>query len=140
MPTILKILGWRLFFYSNENNEPIHIHCRKADMECKFWLDCEQFEIKEAFAYNMNNRDKREIRKITFSGSIMTLEIDGQTKSFHLENVSRVLSNASDTEKMTYEVSPSGYGIHWPLLDEDISIDGLLGIAHTSGLSEHSSI
>ena len=58
----------------------------------------------------------------------MTLEIDGQIKSFHLENVSRVLSSASDSEKMTYEVSPSGYGIHWPLLDEDISIDGLLGI------------
>jgi len=29
-----------------------------------------------------------------------------------------------------YEFSPSGYGIHWPLIDEDISMDGLLGIAH----------
>ena len=26
---------------------------------------------------------------------------------------------------------PSGYGIHWPLIDEDLSIDGLLGIVHT---------
>ncbi|MBF0567096.1 MAG: DUF2442 domain-containing protein, partial [Nitrospirae bacterium] len=29
-----------------------------------------------------------------------------------------------------FEISPSCYGIHWPLLDEDISIDGLLGIVH----------
>ena len=24
-----------------------------------------------------------------------------------------------------------GYGIHWPVLDDDLSIDGLLGIVHT---------
>ncbi|MFZ4524578.1 MAG: DUF2442 domain-containing protein [Chlorobium sp.] len=35
---------------------------------------------------------------------------------------------ASETKRKTFEVSPSGYGIHWPLLDEDISIDALLGI------------
>jgi len=31
MPTILLIMGWRFFFYSNERNEPIHIHARKAE-------------------------------------------------------------------------------------------------------------
>ncbi|MCG6536745.1 MAG: DUF4160 domain-containing protein, partial [Syntrophales bacterium LBB04] len=30
MPTILLIMGWRLFFYANERNEPIHVHCRKG--------------------------------------------------------------------------------------------------------------
>jgi hypothetical protein len=29
MPTILQILGWRLFFYANESQEPMHIHCTK---------------------------------------------------------------------------------------------------------------
>ncbi len=33
MPTILLIMGWRLFFYANEGNEPIHVHCRKGDTE-----------------------------------------------------------------------------------------------------------
>jgi len=28
MPTILFIQGWRLFFYSNERNEPVHVHVR----------------------------------------------------------------------------------------------------------------
>jgi hypothetical protein len=66
MPTILQILGWRLFFYANEAQEPIHIHCRKAEMECKYWLDTEKFEILEAYAYNMNCKSRREIRKIIY--------------------------------------------------------------------------
>jgi hypothetical protein len=66
LPTILFILGWRLFFYANEGTEPIHIHCRKGDMECKYWLDVESFSVDEAFSYNMNSRDKREIKKIIF--------------------------------------------------------------------------
>ena len=64
MPTILQILGWRLFFYANEGDEPMHIHCRKGDMECKYWLDSEKFEISETYAYDMNNKARREIRKI----------------------------------------------------------------------------
>jgi len=39
MSTILLIHGWRFFFYSSEGSEPIHIHCQKGDMECKYWLD-----------------------------------------------------------------------------------------------------
>ncbi len=66
MPTILQILGWRLFFYSNENNEPPHIHAKKAEKECKFWLDRDVFDIEEAFSYGLSPRDKRDIRKIIF--------------------------------------------------------------------------
>jgi hypothetical protein len=66
VPTILLILGWRLFFYSNEGNEPIHVHCQKAEMECKYWLDRENYALLEAFSHNMNAVDRREIRKIIF--------------------------------------------------------------------------
>jgi len=66
MPTILQILGWRLFFYANEGNEPIHIHCKKGDMECKYWLHRDDFEISEAYGYNMKSKSRREIRKIIF--------------------------------------------------------------------------
>lgn len=67
MPTILIISGWRLYFYSNERNEPPHIHCRKGDMECKYWLDEKKFDIHEAYSYNLSSKDKREIRKIIFT-------------------------------------------------------------------------
>jgi hypothetical protein len=66
MPTILFVMGWRFFFYSNEGNEPIHIHCRKGEMEGKYWLDQENFAIEEACCYNMSKRDKREVKKIVF--------------------------------------------------------------------------
>ena len=66
MPTVLLVLGWRFFFYANEGNEPIHIHCKKGDCECKYWLDRENFDVEEAFSYNMSSRDKREVKKIIF--------------------------------------------------------------------------
>ena len=66
MPTVLLVMGWRFYFYSNEMNEPIHIHCRKAGKECKYWIDRENFDLDEAYSYNMNNKDKRQVKKIIF--------------------------------------------------------------------------
>ena len=66
MPTILLIDGWRFFFYANEGNEPIHIHCRKAEKECKYWLDVDNFDVIEGYSFNMNNKDKRIVKKIIF--------------------------------------------------------------------------
>jgi hypothetical protein len=66
MPTILVIMGWRFFFYANEGGEPIHVHCRKGDSECKYWLDRETFNLEEALAFNMSPKEKREVRQIIF--------------------------------------------------------------------------
>jgi len=52
MPTILFIRGWRFFFYANEADEPIHIHCRKAEKECKYWLDRKNFDVEEALVFS----------------------------------------------------------------------------------------
>ena len=38
MPTVLKIGPYRFFFYSNENNEPAHIHIQNNEKTAKFWL------------------------------------------------------------------------------------------------------
>lgn len=66
MPTVLYIYGWRFFFYSNEGNEPIHIHAEKGDIECKFWILVDEVDIKEAFAYNLTPAARQEARKIIF--------------------------------------------------------------------------
>lgn len=63
---MLYINGWRFFFYSNEGNEPVHIHVQKGEKECKYWLIEETFDIEQAFAYHMNNADKKEVRRIIF--------------------------------------------------------------------------
>lgn len=35
-------------------------------MECKYWLDRKNFALEEAYAYNMNSTDKRNVKKIIF--------------------------------------------------------------------------
>jgi hypothetical protein len=36
------------------------------------------------------------------------------------------LRDASKAERANYEISPAGIGIHWPDVDEDLSIAGLM--------------
>jgi hypothetical protein len=45
MPTILYVNGWRFHFYSNEGNEPMHVHATKGDAECKYWLYADRFDL-----------------------------------------------------------------------------------------------
>ena len=42
------------------------------------------------------------------------------------DQCSPALAAASEAERLNAELSPGGYGIHWPLLDEDLSVNGLL--------------
>jgi hypothetical protein len=42
------------------------------------------------------------------------------------ERCSKKLASATELQRSTVELSPGGYGIHWPLLDEDLSIPGLV--------------
>ena len=39
MPTVLRVGSYRFHFYSDEINEPPHIHVRLNDTECKFWIE-----------------------------------------------------------------------------------------------------
>ena len=57
----------------------------------------------------------------------MKMKVDGKEIVINLTKTSKRLLKASKKERETYKVSPSGYGIHWPLIDEDISVDALLG-------------
>lgn len=66
MPTILFALGWRLFFYSNEGTEPMHVHARKGDMEAKYWIIEDRFDIDEAWAHDMTPAARRELRRLVF--------------------------------------------------------------------------
>jgi hypothetical protein len=71
-----------------------------------------------------------DIQEVRFIGDSLEVTVDGAAKRFRLKDVSPLLEKANEIERETFAVSPSGYGIHWPLLDEDISINGLLGIVN----------
>jgi len=42
------------------------------------------------------------------------------------ERCSPILATATADERRRAELSPGGYGIHWPILDEDLSIGTLV--------------
>ena len=66
------------------------------------------------------------ISQIGFEKDYFILSIDNQVFRLKLSEISEKLSNATEQERNDFKVSPSGYGIHWKLLDEDLSINGLL--------------
>jgi len=39
MPTVLRWRGYRFYFFSNEGNEPPHVHIDKDENTVKYWLE-----------------------------------------------------------------------------------------------------
>ena len=39
MPTVLRIGGFRFYFYSHEPNEPPHVHVDHGEASIKVWLE-----------------------------------------------------------------------------------------------------
>ncbi len=66
------------------------------------------------------------IQSVSFEQNLICLKIDGNLIKLPLENISKKLEAANEIQRNFFTVSPSGYGIHWPLIDEDLSIDCLL--------------
>lgn len=61
MPTLLLIDGFRFFFYSNENNEPIHVHVTKGDADGKIWLEP---TIEIAYMHVFSIKEIKEIMQL----------------------------------------------------------------------------
>jgi hypothetical protein len=79
-----------------------------------------------------------QVENVSIASGMLSLVVDGKRIQRELKAVSPLLAAASEEEQQGFGVSSSGYGIHWPLLDEGISTDGLLGIAHTANLIRRS--
>ena len=71
-----------------------------------------------------------EVAVIGFRGTVLSLQIDGKAYEVDVTQYSRRLARATPAERANHEISPAGYGIHWPDLDEDLSIVGLIGVKH----------
>ena len=85
----------------------------------------------ESIMERINTKKFHLVKEVHFEDDNLCLNIDGKEYIFSLKDHSVSLLKASEDERNHFKISPSGYGIHWPMIDEDISIDGLLGIVHT---------
>jgi hypothetical protein len=60
MPTVLRIGGARFFFYSNEGEEPAHVHVEQAGAVAKFWLD----PVSLASSSRFTGRELRRLERL----------------------------------------------------------------------------
>ena len=65
-------------------------------------------------------------RDVRFEGERLVVELsDGRAIAAPLAWFPRLL-NASREERENWTIGGAGIGIHWPAIDEDLSVEGLL--------------
>lgn len=69
MPTVHRERGFRVYFWSNERNEPPHVHVESGDGYAKVWLSpvvlalsvgYSAHEVRDLLAIVRNHRDEME--------------------------------------------------------------------------------
>jgi hypothetical protein len=66
------------------------------------------------------------VEAVYFTRNSLVVDLmDGRTISAPLDWYPRLLK-ASPQERAHWKICGGGYGIHWPKIDEDLSIEGLL--------------
>lgn len=61
MPEIFRIEGYVFSFYSNEGNEPVHVHVRKAGGFAKFWVEPISLEYSQGMSPRELSRSEKLI-------------------------------------------------------------------------------
>jgi len=150
MPTVLRVGKYRFFFFSGEGNEPAHIHVDSGDDYAKFWLDPVQAVRSVGYSANELNRLRKIVVKngnysrtngmntlVTKKSIPMASEVwfdtdklyvrllDGREISAPLEWFPR-LRDATNAQRKKWRLIGRGIGIHWPDIDEDVSVESLL--------------
>ena len=70
MPTVLKIGAYRFFFFSQEGNEPPHIHIEEGDKVAKYWLN----PVEIASSVGFKSYELTKIRSLVIEHKLLFLE------------------------------------------------------------------
>ena len=60
MPTVLRIKGYRFFFFSLDSSEKPHTHVEKAEKYAKYWL----LPVELAHNRGFRSHELTEVRKL----------------------------------------------------------------------------
>jgi chitinase len=71
MPTVLRVGRFRFFLFSNEGQEPAHVHVKAGEDEAKFWLN----PVQLAANYGFNGRELKQIQRIIEEHRSQLLEV-----------------------------------------------------------------
>ena len=70
MPTVLRVGPYRLFFYSGDRDEPVHVHVERDQNVAKFWLAPVRLQTSGGF----NAAELRRIQRIIEENEISLIE------------------------------------------------------------------
>jgi hypothetical protein len=70
MPALLRVRGYRFFFFSMESREPPHIHVAHAGRYAKFWLE----PVGLASVRGFRSHELTEIRRIVLENGQFFME------------------------------------------------------------------
>ena len=70
VPALLRVRGYRFFFFSMEGREPPHIHVGHAGRYAKFWLE----PVLVAEVRGFRSHEMTEIRRIVLENAPFFLE------------------------------------------------------------------
>ncbi len=155
MPTLLRWNGCRFYYFSNEANEMAHVHVDRDAVSAKLWLErgtiarndgfpplelarvCDRLaesreDVLKASPFTKLGEGEHAPRpdyrlvEATVTGDRLSVQLsDGRRISRPLVWFSR-LAQADAARLAVLEISAAGLGVHWPLIDEDLSLEGLL--------------
>ncbi len=149
MPTVLRSGTCRIYFHSHEPHEPPHVHVDRDAQSAKFWLGPVRLARNIGFGTvdlrrigsilhvheqrwwrlgmtSSTPKPGERIRNVCCTSEALVVELhDGRSLSVPLTWFPRLLS-ATPAQRAHWTTSGGGYGIHWPDIDEDLSVEGLL--------------
>jgi Domain of unknown function (DUF4160) len=70
MPTVLRVTGFRFFFYSLEGSKPPHIHVEHGDKVAKFWLE----PVSLAESHGFRTHEVNRLRALVIEHRLSFLE------------------------------------------------------------------
>lgn len=70
MPTILLTQGFRFFFFSQEGNEPPHIHVEHGDKVAKYWLN----PVELSSSTDFRSHELKKVRMLVIENRHLFLE------------------------------------------------------------------
>lgn len=69
--------------------------------------------------------NQKHIQDIRFEGDTIIIQGKINQVKYALADLSDKLLQATQKQRETFQISPTGLGVHWLLLDEDLSFPNL---------------
>jgi hypothetical protein len=63
---------------------------------------------------------------VAIKGDSLVIVFGNKRYSFPFKDISQKLAAASKAQRTNFKVAASGYGVHWPELDEDLAFGPML--------------